>query len=64
MYALLATLPKSFSLPLPPIAHWRRIRRERQQLAELSDRMLHDIGLTPAQARREAARPFWDAPLR
>ncbi|MGD9866100.1 MAG: DUF1127 domain-containing protein, partial [Pseudodonghicola sp.] len=31
----------------------------RKQLSELSHHMLEDIGVTQAQARREAERPFW-----
>lgn len=34
--------------------------QQRLDLAELDDRMLADIGVTPAQARRECARSFWD----
>jgi uncharacterized protein YjiS (DUF1127 family) len=48
----------------PPLARWWRVRRERQKLLELSDHLLRDIGLTEAEARREAARPFWDVPAR
>ncbi|KAA0018674.1 DUF1127 domain-containing protein [Salinicola corii] len=33
--------------------------RTRQQLAQLDARQLADIGLTPAQARREIQQPFW-----
>ena len=36
------------------------IRRSRAALAALSPDQLRDIGLTPAQAGQEAARPFWD----
>ncbi|MBB05522.1 DUF1127 domain-containing protein [Pseudooceanicola sp.] len=36
--------------------------RSRQALADLDDRALEDIGVTEAQARREAARPVWDVP--
>jgi len=39
-----------------------RVRRERQLLATLDDRMLKDIGLTRADANLEAARPDWDVP--
>ncbi|MFN3546312.1 MAG: DUF1127 domain-containing protein [Mesorhizobium sp.] len=35
-------------------------RRQRRDLLDLTDDQLRDIGLTRAQARREAARPFWD----
>ena len=36
-----------------------RRRRTRQALAELSPRMLRDIGVTPAEARKEASMPWW-----
>lgn len=38
---------------------WTMRRRTRKQLSELSHHMLEDIGVTHAQARREAERPFW-----
>lgn len=38
----------------------RRLARERRRLAELDDRQLRDIGLTRAEAAREARRHFWD----
>jgi uncharacterized protein YjiS (DUF1127 family) len=34
-------------------------RRQRSALAELDDRLLADIGVSPAQARHEANKPFW-----
>jgi uncharacterized protein YjiS (DUF1127 family) len=39
-----------------------RIARQRRELAELDDRMLHDIGITRFEARQEAARGFWYIP--
>ena len=44
--------------PLDLLALWRQRRR----LAELDARMLSDIGVTPAEAEREARRPVWYAP--
>lgn len=41
------------------LAAWRRRARERAQLAHLSERELRDIGLTPGEAEREYAKPFW-----
>ena len=35
-------------------------RRQRRDLLELTPEQLRDIGVTPQEARREAARPFWD----
>ena len=42
-------------------AAWRMVQRVRQRraLAALEPRLLRDIGLSAAQARAEAARPFW-----
>ncbi|HKW55695.1 MAG TPA: DUF1127 domain-containing protein [Stellaceae bacterium] len=38
---------------------WRRRAQSRTQLAHLDQRELRDIGLTPAEAARECAKPFW-----
>jgi len=35
---------------------------QRRRLAELPPEVLQDIGVTPDQARAEAARSFWDVP--
>lgn len=39
------------------------VRRERKALLSLSERMLTDIGISHADAHREAHRPFMDLPL-
>ena len=36
--------------------------RQRRALEEMDDAQLKDIGLTRDDVRKEAARPFWDAP--
>lgn len=36
--------------------------RERRDLERLDAHLLKDIGVSPAEAFREAARPFWDVP--
>lgn len=38
------------------------LHRQRRKLATLDDALLSDIGISRADALREAARPFWDAP--
>ena len=52
---LLATLAAS-------LRHWRRISRERQTLAGLSDYELKDFGATRGDVERELARLFWKYP--
>ena len=58
--------------PLPPLSRmllrvtllavaWEMRRRTRKDLRALSAHMLADIGLDPAVARAEAAKPFWRA---
>jgi len=41
------------------LAEWRRRRLARAELARMSDRDLRDLGITRAEAEREAAMPFW-----
>lgn len=43
-----------------PVNWWQRAR-ERRRLRELEDHLLRDLGLTRADALREAAKPFWRA---
>lgn len=40
---------------------WAARAGQRRDLAGLDARLLDDIGVTPAQAAREAAKPFWIA---
>ena len=44
------------------IAVWLEVHRERRQLLAMSDHMLHDIGLSRADAEGEGTRRFWDVP--
>ncbi len=46
---------------LAMLAEWRRRRFSRAALGRLSHRQLRDIGITPAEAERECAKPFWRA---
>lgn len=41
------------------MALWLARWGERRDLAELDDRLLRDIGLTPADVRLECAKPWW-----
>jgi uncharacterized protein YjiS (DUF1127 family) len=38
---------------------WRRRIRERDQLARLSERDLHDLGLSRGAVYAELRKPFW-----
>jgi uncharacterized protein YjiS (DUF1127 family) len=38
---------------------WHKARRDRRELAGLSDLMLRDIGLSRADVDRELLQPFW-----
>ena len=40
-------------------ALWKRRYETRRDLARMDRHLLSDIGLTEAQARTEAAKPFW-----
>jgi uncharacterized protein YjiS (DUF1127 family) len=42
------------------LLRWQELARQRRALAAMDDHMLKDIGLSRADARREAERPFWD----
>jgi len=60
--SLAAALRRRRSAGLRRLARlWLGRRRQRLALRELEPRLLDDVGLTPAQAAREAAKPFWRA---
>jgi uncharacterized protein YjiS (DUF1127 family) len=42
------------------LLRWHELARQRRALLRLDDHMLKDIGLSRADALREADRPFWD----
>ena len=44
---------------LAKLREWRRRRRSRTSLTQLNASMLKDIGLTYAEAEKEANKPFW-----
>lgn len=41
------------------VAEWTERRRQRRALEALPDHLLHDIGLSRADAVNEADKPFW-----
>lgn len=40
---------------------WRERRRQRQELAQWTDRDLHDVGLSWSEVVHEVEKPFWRA---
>ena len=45
------------------VFNWTPYHHTRKALGHLTDTQLRDVGLTPLQARREAARLFWQIRL-
>lgn len=41
--------------------NWQERAEQRCRLADIEDRLLDDVGMTRADADREAAKPFWRA---
>ncbi|XDA99735.1 DUF1127 domain-containing protein [Sulfitobacter sp. LCG007] len=55
---VLAVVAVKFAVVL---SKWTTRRRSRQALSQLAPWQLRDVGLTPGQAREEAAKVFWRA---
>ena len=53
-------LARQVALALDRLLRWHDLARQRRELLALDERMLKDIGITRAEAEREADRPFWD----
>jgi uncharacterized protein YjiS (DUF1127 family) len=43
------------------LRRWHRCARERDELARMSERELHDLGLSPSAIYTELQKPFWRA---
>lgn len=41
------------------LGSWYDRWQQRQNLAELDDHILRDIGISPREVERECAKPFW-----
>ena len=41
------------------LAEWQQRARQRRELGQMTDREIKDIGLSRADAEREASKPFW-----
>lgn len=59
-----SALERAWHAVVEQIARWRKLHRERAQLAGLSDDALKDLGLSRADVMEESERPFWDDPLK
>ncbi|MDE1164156.1 MAG: DUF1127 domain-containing protein [Pseudomonas sp.] len=46
------------------LQRWRQLAWERNELAQMSDDALKDIGMSRADVTRETERPFWDDPMK
>lgn len=44
------------------VTYWANLYRQRRDLAKLDSHLLKDIGVTEAEAQKEANRPVWDVP--
>lgn len=40
---------------------WRERQRQRRELAQWTERDMHDVGLSWSEVVREAEKPFWRA---
>lgn len=50
-----------FALLGEKLRQWRRRRQQRQELSRLSERDLHDLGISWSEMIYEAEKPFWRA---
>lgn len=48
-----------FAFLVRTVSRWLARSRQRRDLAALDAHLLRDIGVTPGEAAREAAKPFW-----
>jgi len=59
--ALLGSIARAPSAVFGTLLVWQSRANQRARLAEMESHRLEDMGITPAEARREAAKPFWHA---
>lgn len=62
--SLLVATEEVFTGILETLLRWQDLSMQRRRLLELDAYMLKDIGISRADAVREARRPFWDQPVR
>jgi uncharacterized protein YjiS (DUF1127 family) len=54
-----AWLPRGPRMLFETLVIWQRRAQERHRLATLGPHLLRDMGISEAEAAREAAIPFW-----
>jgi uncharacterized protein YjiS (DUF1127 family) len=57
--ALVRTLDRVLLAAFEKVYVWQERARQRHQLAEMSDYMRSDLGLSRSDVEREASKPFW-----
>lgn len=57
---VLAAMGRALAGIVETLARWQEVSIQRRRLLELDAHMLKDIGISRADAVREARRPFWD----
>ena len=58
---LVAQLARVPSTVFGALLTWQMRANQRTRLAEMETHRLEDMGITPGEAQREAAKPFWRA---
>ena len=58
---LVAQLARVPSTVFGALLTWQTRANQRTRLAEMESHRLEDMGITPGEAQREAAKPFWRA---
>ncbi len=56
---LVRTLDRALLAVFDKVYVWQERARQRHQLAEMSDHMRADLGLSYGDIDREASKPFW-----
>jgi len=56
---LLGSVAQAPSQVFGTLLVWQMRARQRARLAEMEPHRLEDMGITAAEAKREAAKPFW-----
>ena len=59
-HSLIRQLARRADRVITTLLRWHELARQRRALMGMDDHMLKDIGLSRADALREAERPFWD----